>query len=183
MMYVFRKLIISLVLCTLYIPSAKAIPLTVNGGWYYFTFPGQLSIPFDPSFSWEQDFSFVLTKPALLKVQDIGSGGDTFQVYDNGITIGTTSALFPENTGAYFDPNLAALDPALDQGSFLLSAGNHTISGSEINNTTDSGGGAYLRVDTIPEPTIITLLAIGCVACSINRRKKLKSMLPVLQAR
>ncbi len=145
MIQIVRKLIASLVVVHLYISSVQAVPLTVNGGWHFFSFPGQLSVPFDPSFSWDQEFSFVLTKPALLRVQDIGSGGDTFRVFDNGIEIGMTSALSPDNIGAYSDPDLAALDPALDQGSFLLLAGNHTISGTEINHSTDSGGGGYLR--------------------------------------
>lgn len=176
MRYIFRKLIISLILCLLYISPVKAIPLTVNGGWQFFSFPGQLTVPFDLSFSWEQDFSFVLMQAAVLRIQDIGSGGDSFEVYDNGSVIGTTRALFPDNLGAYFNPDLAALDPALDKGSFLLSAGNHIISGREIYHSTDSGGGAFLRVDTIPEPTIIALLALGCAAFNISRRKKLESM-------
>ena len=176
MKYLFRKLLVSFVLCILYISSVKAIPLTVNGGWQFFSFPGQMSFPFDPSFSWDNDFSFVLTQPALLRIQDIGGGGDTFEVLDNGISIGITNALLPDNIGSYNDPDLAALDPALDQGSFLLSAGNHIISGTEINHSTDSGGGAFLRVDIIPEPTTIALLALGFVAFSISKRKKLESI-------
>ena len=186
MIFIFRKLIISLVLCVLYISSVKAIPLTVNGGWDFFTFPGQIlgpedpatidGSPPDPSFSWDQEFSFVLTQPALLRIQDIGSGGDRFSVFDNGFEIGMTSALFSDNIGAYSDPDLAALDPALDQGSFLLSAGSHTISGFEINHSTDSGGAAALRVDTIPEPTMIALLALGFAALGISRRRKLESI-------
>ncbi|MDR4517570.1 MAG: PEP-CTERM sorting domain-containing protein [Nitrosomonas sp.] len=185
MVAIFRKLVISLVLCTLYISPVKAVPLTVNGGWDFFTFPGQIlgpedparvdGLPPDPSFSWDQEFSFVLAQPALLRIQDIGSGGDRFRIFDNGAELGMTSALFPDNIGDYFDPDLAALDPALDQGSFLLSAGNHTISGVEINHSTDSGGAAALRVDTIPEPTMIALLALGFAALGISRRRKLKS--------
>lgn len=144
--------------------NVHSLPLTVNGGWHYFEFPGVVNGVY-PDYSWYETFDFSLTKPALLTVQDIGQDVDQFNVFDNNIFIGQTS----NPSGGQFlsnsisNPDVAMTIPDFSSGIFLLEIGFHSITGDNIRYlSTDYGGGAFLRVDTIsvPEPTTISLFII-----------------------
>ena len=71
----------------------------------------------------------------VLRVLDGGHQGDTFQAYDNGVLLGTTSSTpidanhscANDPTGAGTDPAACWNDPLMSQGTFQLAAGSHTI--------------------------------------------------------
>jgi len=163
--------------------NAHSLPLTVNGGWHYFQFPGLVNNGIYPDYQefqgfadyrWFDSFEFSLTKPAILRVQDVGLDVDQFAVFDNDIFIGQTS----DPTGGSInsdvnDPDIAATLFSFSKGAFLLDIGLHSIIGTNIRYlSTDYGGGAFLRVDTItvPEPATISLFIISGIWFSLRRR-------------
>ncbi len=162
-----QKLIIISILC-FSMSSVKAVPLAVDGGWQGFLFPGLLNLPpgtdaGDSLYPWDTSFEFNLTQPGLLTVQDIGTPLDLFQVFDNGLFILETSAPSSNNFPDINNPDVAALNPDFSKGSILLGIGNHVITGGERNHSTDGGGGAFIRIDTVAvsEPPILSLLILG----------------------
>lgn len=163
--------------------NAHSLPLTVNGGWHGFDFPGLYNNGIYPGYEefndsgfadyrWFNSFEFSLTKPAYLRVQDIGLDTDQFAVFDNDIFIGTTSdARGGLIYGDVNDPDLAATIPAYSNGIFFLDIGLHSIIGTNIRyGSTDYGGYAVLRVDTIPvpEPATISLFILAGVFFSFR---------------
>ena len=126
-----------------------------------------------------------------LRVLDGGHQGDTFDVYDNNVFLGTTSATsidvnhecandlsgFPGN-----DPAACWNDPLMSRGTFLLGP---SAIGHSINITWNQkvpGGDSRLQffeVNTaaappgVPEPTSIALMAAGlCAICLLTRLRK-----------
>jgi hypothetical protein len=164
--------------------NAHSLPLTVNGGWHDFEFPGLLNNGIYPGYEefndsgfadyrWFNSFEFSLTKPAFLRVQDLYQDVDQFAVFDNDIFIGLTS---DAAGGQYLndpvrDPDIAAMIPAFSYGVFFLDVGLHSIIGTNIRyQSTDFGGAAVLRVDTItvPEPATISLFVLAGVFFSFR---------------
>lgn len=151
---------------------AHAVPLTVNGGWVMFFFPGleNGSSPYnwylDAEFTQVAHFEFDLTQNAMLTVQDIGDTTDQFEVYDNNAYLFVTSAPFGGGYTSFIkntlDPDETALHPEFSQGSTLIGSGHHDITGKNIRFTsTDYGGAAYIRIDTVPEPATLLLIILG----------------------
>ena len=164
--------------------NAHSLPLTVDGGWHYFEFPGLVNNGIYPDYQefqgfadyrWFDSFEFSLTRPAILRVQDLYLDLDQFAVFDNDIFIGLTS---DAAGGQYLsneidDPDIAATISAFSSGVFYLDIGLHSIIGTNIRYlSTDYGGAAALRVDTItvPEPTTISLFIIAGIWFSLRRR-------------
>jgi YVTN family beta-propeller protein len=97
---------------------------------------------------------------ATLVVTDMLEAGDRFQVYDFGGLVGTTSV--PIGSGdCGDDPVLCLADPNISKGSFLLGAGNHSIT---IFSLVDRLGSGYLQVSAVPEPSTFALLTVGLLA-------------------
>jgi len=99
-------------------------------------------------------------------VQDIDDTTDPFDVYDNGNYIFTTSDPFDGGflspIGNPNNPDEAALHSEFSRGTFMLKPGYHDISGTNIRpNSSDFGGGAFIRVDTISEPASLPLILLG----------------------
>src|SRR3990172_11291339 len=90
---------------------AKAVPLTVDGGWNVFLFGDDFS-------PWSASFDFTLTDPAVFTVTDRYLSGDQFVVTDFGFGIGVTS--IPSSLGDQIgsDWDTAAADPRWSTGLF-----------------------------------------------------------------
>ena len=123
-----------------------------------------------------------------LRVLDGGHQGDTFDVYDNNLYLGTTSATsidpnhecandlsgFPGN-----DPAACWNDPLMSRGTFLLgpSAIGHSIN-ITWNQKVPGGDSAiqFFQVNTaaapngVPEPTSMVLIGTGLVGISLSKR-------------
>ncbi len=146
------------------ISTGKATVIVADDGWHFFQFPGWLNPALPNDYSWFTSFEFTLVQPALLTVQDLGDSVDQFSVYDHGSLIFTTSEPSGGGVGNFFDPDLAASITELSRGHFLLMPGDHVITGVNIRYlSTDYGGGAALRLDTmsISEPNIMSLLILS----------------------
>jgi hypothetical protein len=124
----------------------------------------------------ELTFRITLAAPAYLRVVDSGFAGDIFRVFDNGLALGITSAA--GTSAAAFGSSqeqldLAFADSAFSRGEWLLSAGDHTITGvlaatSSPFNATVGG----LMVTAVPEPDSLALLLAGLLLIgSIARRR------------
>ena len=93
---------------------------------------------------------------AELDVTDWGIAGEVFDVYDNGIKIGTTSAL-TSSAEVIASPDLAFTNPSWSSGTFPISAGSHSIE-IEVVQTPPGwqSGGGFLRVWLrLPVPYIV----------------------------
>ncbi|MQY50641.1 PEP-CTERM sorting domain-containing protein [Rhodocyclus tenuis] len=106
-------------------------------------------------------FSLSLSGPAWLKVTDLGTTGDVFEVFDNGRSLGLTSAPQLANTqdiGIDFDAAFASRD--WSHGQWLLGAGTHVITGLVSRSPVGAGIGG-LQVTAVPEPDAYALLLAG----------------------
>lgn len=160
--------LISVLLLT--ISNAKATVIMADEGWHFFQFPGERNPTLPNDYSWFESFEFTLIQPALLTVQDLGDSVDQFDVYDNGSLIFTTSEPNGGGIGNFFDPDLAASIPELSRGHFLLMPGDHVITGVNVRfRSTDYGGGAALRLDTVSinEPNVMSLLILSLLIWAV----------------
>lgn len=79
-----------------------------------------------------------------MDITDDFDKGDQFNIYDNGVLIGTTPAV-PVVGGSEVGPAAAFIDPTYSHGSFNLGAGSHSIT-IEATGASYSGGRGYIRV-------------------------------------
>jgi hypothetical protein len=80
-------------------------------------------------------YTLTTSAPAVVRILDGGHQGDTFDVYDNGVFLGESSAT-PINaghscandpTGAGTDPAACWNDPLMSRGTFPIAAGAHSL--------------------------------------------------------
>ncbi len=145
------------------ISTAKATTLiSADDGWHTFLFPGIYNPIAPGDYSWFSSFEFTLAKTALITVQDLGQSVDAFRVFDNGKFIFNADGGAGGGNGTVNDPDLGLITPGFSRGSALLAPGKHIITGTNIRYvSTDYGGSAALRVDTVNEPNSISLLIIS----------------------
>jgi hypothetical protein len=99
----------------------------------------------------EEPFTFSSSAPVVVKVTDVLCRGDQFEVFDFGVSIGTTSAVPVQECDTepfVVDPDVAFGDPSFSHGSFVLRPGSHSITIEVIADPFGFGSG-YIRVDSI----------------------------------
>jgi hypothetical protein len=166
----------AIALAALCAAPAHAETVTVNpdGSWYQFDVDEEISGPV--GLGWitldgeEISFTFTTASSVALTVVDASAtAGDRFEVFDNGVSLGVTSAVanhyFEEPVGTDFD---AALESGnYSSAIFFLSAGTHTITGSLAASFVDEFGNPLnatiggLRVAPVPLPAAAWLLLSG----------------------
>jgi hypothetical protein len=144
---------------------APAGPIAVGGPWNEFSFMGAGSFakgcaPADPggagcapSSSGDSHFAgappWTFTAPSdglTLTVTDAFLKGDSFEVLDMGVPIGTTSAVPTSSTSCGSDPVSCLADPTVSHGVFNLGPGAHSITIRTVTSPFGAGA-AYFRVD------------------------------------
>jgi hypothetical protein len=162
-------------------PSLRADPVTVGGNWHEFQFLqagtqafacNSLCVPSsggNAQFAPNPPWTFTLLGAGSITVTDAFNRGDSFDVFDFGVLIGSTPTV-PEFDTCGSNPVPCSTDPAVSHGTFSLAVGPHSITIFVRNS--GGNGAAYFRVDdTIPEPTSLLLLASGLGgALSLVRR-------------
>lgn len=155
---------------------AATIEVNPDGAWYGFDVDELLAN--SGGLEWigldgdALSFTFTSDKAVRVTVVDAGFGGDAFEIFDNGLSLGATSAglqNYPNSIGVNFDAALAA---AISSGSygfsyFDLAAGTHTITGLLSASALDEFGNALnatvggLNVAPVPLPAAALLLLSG----------------------
>jgi hypothetical protein len=124
-------------------------------------------------------FTFSTATDTLLTIVDAGFSGDRFQVFDQGVLLGATSAVSPNATGPIgldFDGALA--NPNYSFATFLLTAGTHTITGLLSQSAIDEFGSPFnatvggLRVAPVPLPGALLMFLSGSGLLGFLRRRK-----------
>jgi hypothetical protein len=109
---------------------------------------------------------------ATLRITDVFTSGDRFEIFDFGVSLGLTS-LPALDVDCGDDPVPCFANAAMSTGLFVLPAGNHSLTIIPVA-TLDSGGAGYFQVEgaaaVVPEPATLTLLATGLVL-SVRRRR------------
>jgi hypothetical protein len=147
------------------LPAAPAVAeeLVPGGGWHSFAWfngPGTYNV--------EGPFTFTDNNTMRLKVTDAFVNGDRFAVYDFGALVGSTSKPDTGTKAATNNPDEAFQSPAYSFGTFLLSPGEHSLTIKTTAVATGwTHGVGFLRIDhvsSVPEPTSLTLAALGLLA-------------------
>ena len=130
-----------------------------------------------PCDSFSQPFSF--SGAATLVVNDLFFDGDRFQIYDNGVLIGTTSVPGTTQPSCGNDP-AGCTQSYMSKGSFVISnTGLNSISINLIEETPGiNNGQAVLELlagPAVPEPTTLSMMGLGLGALLFGWRARRKA--------
>lgn len=168
---------------------AADISAFIDGPWLVFLFGGTGSMATAcmggcvvgagsveaPATPW----TFVSATPVRVRITDAFAIGDRFELFDGGMSVGTT-IVPPGGAGGISDPAPAFASGQYSTGEFILPAGAHSLTLTAIASPFGAGA-AYFRVDTagpppgpgvIPEPGSCTLLGAGLALLGLWRWRK-----------
>lgn len=145
--------------------GANATVLSIGTGWQY----DELDAVGSPTIS--SPWTFTLVGPAIFSITDAFIVGDQYTVSGD-FSLVTALGLLPTVWVAPSNPTADAAwaDGRFQHGQITLGPGAYSIS-----ITGDGVGGIpaglYIRLDTVPEPATLVLVALGLVAVSFSRRR------------
>lgn len=165
--------------------SAFATPITADGTWYEFQFDaggaatgcavGCVATA-NPVASLAPAPPWTFSGAATVTVLDLFLSGDTFELFDNLISLGVSST--PTGGGSCGNDITCSLgDASYSRLIADLGAGAHSLTIVNIASATTGGGAAVFRVSqpvTVPEPATTLLLGGGLtvLAARAHRRRR-----------
>lgn len=165
----------------LLVPQASATAITTNT-WYEFGFTGTGGDPlvsgvgFAPATNAPDGNPIVQVGspawtissavPLKLYVQDLFLSVDQFDMFNNAINLGDTSAPIP-GSDCGSDITACIANPAFSSGTYILPAGSDSITGIHVQGV---GGAAVfeLTVAAAPEPSSLAVLGAALLALAVG---------------
>lgn len=151
--------------------SAQAVTVnyTLDSGWSRFGF-GAVGTTAN------RQYSFTLTRSAILTVVDSYLAGDRFEVFANGASLGTTSVPGTGGTNTALNFDLAAADGIHSVGRFILGPGSYLISLDVLARSgTDTRlhlGAFRADIAQVPVPAAGVMLLTALGAMALRRRRR-----------
>lgn len=148
--------------------QAATINLVADSGWSRFSYG-------DVGTTVGRSYSFTLARNAVLTIVDGFFAGDQFEVFNNAVSLGATSApVTPSaNTGMNFDAALASGQHSF--GAFNLGPGTYLISMDVLARSPGTRlhtGAIRLDFAAVPVPAGGILLLTGLGAAALFRRRR-----------
>lgn len=140
-------------------PDGRApLAALVYGEWNFTSWDCALPCALSPT------YQFATYEPTPLQVTDYQCVGDRFEVWDNGVLLGTTSVPSPIDDCAtqVNTPDEGWADARYSKGTFILPAGDHDIELVVLPGSFEDGTAA-LRIEA-PVTQAIPTLSVGMLA-------------------
>jgi hypothetical protein len=165
---------------------ATTVSLPPDSTWHAFDVSDVLSA--DQGLGWfdfnsltGEALEFTINVPTgqsvMLTVTDAGFAGDRFEVFDNGASLGLTSAVPADGAGldVGLDFNAALGSSSFSKGFFFLGAGSHTITGLLSQSALDAINSTVGAISATPVPlpaSALLLFSGGGLMSLFGRRRK-----------
>ena len=175
-----RFVVVGLFLVLLSAGSASATTIAVDGTWLEFQFDaggaaegcfGGCVATTNPLASDALAPPWTFAGPATVTVLDLFLSGDTFELFDNLVSVGLSS--LPTDDGDCFnDIGCALADASYSRLVVELGAGAHSLTINNVASANAGGGAAVFRVGpsaAVPEPASLLLLG-GSLAAGLAAR-------------
>lgn len=105
----------------------------------------------------DSPWTITTSTPVRLIVLDLFDSTDQFEIFNNLTSIGSTSA--PTSGGSCVEDISCALgDPRYSYGEFILAAGNHSLTGTQLIGTSGAGVFQLTEIASVPVPGSLALL-------------------------